>query len=539
MTVVGAWSARGSEHGLELARRAAPEIALRTIGDVVLGGGVGASIDVGVAPTSSSIHANDGDLILRRGPAWAAPIYYRATRDAIVASSHVEPLVDASCTLDISRLAGMVGLVSRDVERRSIYRGIEVVQPFEEVRFGARGLQRTTLATPRIDPIKGDPRELAEELRRLVLAAVKRTADNRKVAVLVSGGLDSTMIVSALSALRGVGQRDLRGITLDFEGPDSDRPFVKLLEHEFGIRVVRLRPEDARSNVQRALTLDRTPSQFAFDPFACLFSDRAHDLDIDVLLTGQGGDEILGGDLAIAFGSRLRRGDIRALRDVLALPLPFPTTPRWRLRAVMVPFVRPHVPMWVMRSRARRQIRNLTWAGPRLIAEHQQRIAELDPKPEGWTPEARYDALARDPRLGPLVEGWARTASAGGAQRADPLYDEAIVRFAVAVPPMLHATGVWRSLQRDAMHTDVPEPIRRRTTKADFQDALASAVWPLGELQPLLAFRRLGDAGILNPNAARAFFKPLFDRPNAVETADLWSYFWPALSAEALLAEAT
>jgi asparagine synthase (glutamine-hydrolysing) len=537
MTVVGAWSAHGEQHRSEEVVRQLSPGCVRTIGRATVGSAEarrfrGSTLEVGEAPTSSAIIATEDGLVLRRGPAWTAPIYYRVDDGTITASSDLAPLVRSGAAIDRGLLACRLANVCHVEETRTIHRGIAKLRPFEELTFGPHGIRSRVTETPPL-ALDVDPDGLVRELERRILDAVDRAAGSGRVAIMLSGGLDSSTVLAALLARRGRDQ--VIALTIDFEGAASDRPYVRALEEHFGIDVVRVDPHDAREAMRGALVLDSAPGCHSWDVLGTLCARRAADAGADVMLTGAGGDEVLGGDFALGFGARLRRGDLTAIRDAMTLPLSYPES-RWsRLRAVAVPFLRPHVPRWVFEARARRQLARHRWAGPVLQSELERRAAR-PPKPEGWTPAARYDALAREPLFEPNAESWAQVKLLGGAARRDPLYDEELVRFAMAVPPPEHVSGgIGRSLHRRAMEGHLPDIIRRRVSKADFQVALSAALFPIDDLRELLTFSHLGDAGIVDPDALRAFLQPLLDTPEAETTQWLWLYIWPAIAGEAFL----
>ncbi len=108
------------------------------------------------------------------------------------------------------------------------------------------------------------------------------------------------------------------------------------------------------------------------------------------------------------------------------------------------------------------------------------------------------------------------------------------VRVLASLPPDLLFDGErLRGLYARAMSGLVPDSIRLRDDKADFEPALvASLAGLLGRpaLDSLLEMRALGDLGIVEPAAYRARFAQL-----SVSDGAMWTEVWPALGLEAFV----
>src|SRR5256885_13278365 len=112
MTVVGAWA----PNARELAHTLLPTARDFTGGsDVALvadsGELLGNVARIGEPPTASRIEIGAAGVVLERGAAWTAPIYYRT--DAPVAATNLAPLVRETDTVDDARLAVIVGFAFR------------------------------------------------------------------------------------------------------------------------------------------------------------------------------------------------------------------------------------------------------------------------------------------------------------------------------------------------------------------------------------------------------------------------------------------
>ena len=155
MTVVGAWAPNARDVVRALLPTArdfqfGPEAAL--VADA--GELVGNSARVGELPTTSRIELTATGLVLERGAAWTAPIYYRT--DAHVVATNLAPLVRQTDTIDDARVAGMVGFAFRRDEARTVYHQIRVVQPFETIVLHATGLTSRLRSPPVLRPVRRD-----------------------------------------------------------------------------------------------------------------------------------------------------------------------------------------------------------------------------------------------------------------------------------------------------------------------------------------------------------------------------------------------
>jgi asparagine synthetase B (glutamine-hydrolysing) len=108
-----------------------------------------------------------------------------------------------------------------------VFREIRRVQAGEAVLVGLNGTIASARATFEVQLHNGTPDEFAEELRAALRRAVARSMGSaRRVAVLVSGGLDSSsVLVHALAAARGATRREVDAINWSFGGPGDDRPY--------------------------------------------------------------------------------------------------------------------------------------------------------------------------------------------------------------------------------------------------------------------------------------------------------------------------
>lgn len=167
------------------------------------------------------------------------------------------------------------------------------------------------VAKARIEPFTGSEEEAIEEFDRLVTDAVRlRLLSDVPLGVLLSGGIDSSMVTAVAQALT---PRPIESFSIGFDHPDYDEaPAAARVAAYLGTDHTELvlTDADARAVVPRLADLFDEP--FA-DPsqiptyLVCQLARRS----VTVALSGDGGDELLGGYHRYIQGeqaiSRLRR----------------------------------------------------------------------------------------------------------------------------------------------------------------------------------------------------------------------------------------
>ena len=125
---------------------------------------------------------------------------------------------------------------------------------------------------------------------------------------------------------------------------------------------------------------------------------------------------------------------------------------------------------------------------------------------------------------------------AGGCTHLEPFLDDDLVEFLASLRPELLFHGGWvRGLFRHAMRGVVPDDVRMRQDKADFEPAFLELVQAAGGFkifEPLLTMTGLADHGLVEPRAVRQRFDALVETPL---DGRLWVELWPLLSAEAFV----
>ena len=334
----------------------------------------------------------------------------------------------------------------------------------------------------------------ALRFRELFHDAVRlRANDQSGVWAQLSGGLDSSSIVSVAESMRQRGVNLEGTVTVvDSLGDGDERVFSDVIVNQFGLRNEQVTDFWAWQDIDNAPVTDEPFQMYPFFARDARMRDVVRNAGGRVLLSGMGSDHYLFGSLDY-ISDLAAKGHVRsALREVLAWSL----TERqsfWKLThqeliKPLLPFVRnntqtPPVPQWLQPGFTRRcNDMHATRISPgnRFAQKTATAISTLPGVFERWPYdddiEMRYPFLYR-----PLVE------------------------FAVGLPATERVrpeANKW--VLREAMKGLVPERVRTRSSKGVID---ARILWSLtrerARIEKLLQAPILGDLGCIDPVAMR------------------------------------
>lgn len=243
--------------------------------------------------------ARRGELRLGRDRLGVKPLSYFPTRSGVVFASDVatvtgHPLVSAD--LDATGLNALVSQLRGP--GHGVLRGMREVRPGHTVCFAPD--RRTE---ERYWGLEARPHELDRDatiarVRALLEESIGRVTDGAEAGVLLSGGLDSS-VLTGLTASAGRGPRTFTVLFGDSAAAVPDRPFAEEVVRMWKCdhREIAVRPEDLLDPVTLAevLSAKDQPTPFGdknITPY--VFSRRvAH--DVPVALSGEGADALFGG----------------------------------------------------------------------------------------------------------------------------------------------------------------------------------------------------------------------------------------------------
>ncbi len=327
---------------------------------------------------------DDDALWLARDAIGERSLFYAETEHGLVFASALPPLLDSPLVeraLDLRAVADYLSYAYVP-GRRTLIRQIRELLPGECLRYTpGRIVRRRFWELPRepADDSFRDEAELTEELRtRLESAVASRLPRSGTIAALLSGGLDSSLIVALASRLHP-DALVCYSISFGDEYPNELHWSAQVARHcGAEHRVVELSPGVVQSALDDTMGALNDPIGDPLTvPNAILFRDVA--AETDIALNGEGGDPCFGGPknlpmlLAQLFGdggrdepreasylrahhkcyddlgTMLHREPLRVLqKEPLEADLtPFLEDPRWlrfvtQLMAINVSFKGPH-----------------------------------------------------------------------------------------------------------------------------------------------------------------------------------------------------
>ena len=313
--------------------------------------------------------------------------------------------------------------------------------------------------------------EYVDELDEVLRRAVRRATHGVSCAVALSGGLDSTSIWAVMHdpsrAAAGKG-RNHTAISLSYPGLSCDETdVIAALHEELGttghfIDASGFRPMDEAA---RGVELADSP----FDPMALqmlMLARASRQSDAEVLITGIGGDEFLGGSPASLIESVLSGHWVTAVRDLWSWPDSHGGRRRVARRLVK------RVASELLGRRPSNP--RIEWLGREYRASaraandaHRDRLAA-----ESHSRRPFHGMLAVL-QSGVMHEGLEQFAAVHGLELRHPLLHRELIEFSFRTPAR---TRIGRSgnkrLLRGVVERTVPEHGRRSVGKTVFDEIL-------------------------------------------------------------------
>ncbi len=261
-------------------------------------------------------------LFLARDRLGIKPLYYSHTPHAFRFASNSQALLEApdvDTALDPVALHHQLTLHAVIPAPRTILQGIRKLAPATTLMIDACGNEKSRvywhLRAMRPDEARTET-EWTEAVHAALRLAVRRRLDiaDVPVGVLLSGGLDSSLLVALLAE---TGVRDLRTFSVGFE----DQPEEKGSEFEYSDQVVaRYQTRHYKYLIPNDQVLQRLPEAVTCmaepmvgqDAVAFFLLAERVSQAVKVVQSGQGADEVFGGyfwypRMAAATGSDLER----------------------------------------------------------------------------------------------------------------------------------------------------------------------------------------------------------------------------------------
>ncbi len=475
------------------------------------------------APFDASVVLSDDALTAHRGPT-ASALFVATRGDTVLLSDRIlslRTMMDAagiSTELDPEALSALVGY-GMMLPEDTPYMQIRRVPPRTRLRFtadGSRLLERVAL--PELDDVRGDVDDLAKDLyERLRQAVASAMNGHSLVAVLASGGVDSSGVLAAAVA---EGRDRVVAVVLETSPESTDATHFRALERMVRGQVVRLGVNDVDEAFAQSFTFDGVPYASSTLPHDLAFARCVRGLGVKLVLTGVGGDELLGG-IPDSLAEEVLSAPLSALRGIqqqsglgskaarvasIAKPLLRRVVPASVRRRRIDASLEPH---WLLPpvQRTRRVLAARNFANalrPTTASQRYQRMADA----EGW----RWISDVRG--------HWESVAQ---VRRFDTFMAPSLMAHVTRLSPsLLWAGQQHRGLYRLALAGHVPDGLRARTDKGGFDDlALTMLRRHASRLRPLCVLEGLRSRGVVEPSDGfRAFFEMVLARGGNVRELD-------------------
>lgn len=417
-----------------------------------------------------------GVLHVLRDATGTKPVFWARDNDRIAFASDVAPLLELSWvsrTLARDHVAEF--LAFRVVHApRTLLRDVHALPPGHRLRSGESAVRVVRYHTPTYAaPGTAVPREadVVPELTKAVERAVaRRLSDGREVGVYLSGGVGSTAIVAAARQA----SRRLKTFTVAFaEEPYPESPFAGRVASLLGMdhRVITVGSREVADQFDTAVAAMGMPIGNVASVLQLLLAQAARE-DVEVVLTGDGTDQLFGGAMLEEPAAKLRRAQrFHALPTAVRGPLSQALATLDRGHSVRVPPA--DLPLidgvggvHLFGERSRRSLLlDESLVRPSVRTEVLRPFyEEVDTDPLNTILHAFYmSSLVADTL--PRVEA---TAAAAGLEIGFPLLDADVQRLAQVLPGGFKVGGLGRAdlptrwLLRAALQGAVPAALVNR-----------------------------------------------------------------------------
>ena len=244
-------------------------------------------------------------LFLARDRMGIKPLYYTTNGNSFRFASNTQALLttpNVDTSLDPLALHNLFSLHAVVPAPRTILNGIRKLQPAHSLTLHADGRQEIKRYWNLVARRPAEPRSEPEWINAIhdaLKTAVRRRNNiaDVPVGVLLSGGLDSSLLVGLLAE---IGIQDIRTFTIGFD----DQPEEKGSEYEYSDAVVeRFQPTHHKFHIPNEQTLLRLPEavanmaepMFGQDAIGFYLLSEQVSKHVKVVQSGQGADEVFGG----------------------------------------------------------------------------------------------------------------------------------------------------------------------------------------------------------------------------------------------------
>jgi asparagine synthase (glutamine-hydrolysing) len=458
------------------------------------------------------------------------PFFYVRSADTWYFASEIKALhavVPASREIDAGRVAAFVAsgrLENAPAGETSFFTNVRQVRPGTCFRLSPAGDLRSRSYWSLPEEAAVELPEAAREYRDLFTSAVElRLRSDVPVGVSLSGGMDSTAIISTMAALRRGGSHASISTlhAFSYMPPEFDEtPYIERTIAATGATLhrVEIRPHDFWHGLDTLLAHHDEPVHSATASISFEIYRAAARAGVKVVLCGQGADETLGGYYSFFrnwWYTQLRSGRLAAVFGNI----------RQYARAHDTSIVRESIATGLrlgLNLAGRTALYRSTMKNRRMATAYPYR-AMLNPDVRraltvsaGLADQTLRSVLAHATEVAPLplyLRMEDRNSMAHSVEARLPFLDYRLVSLAFRLGGHWKIRGEWNKyILRQAMMGVIPEEVRVRVDKMGFPTSMDTwlRVALREELTDILESSEFRQRGLFEPAAVRTMMKQHF-----------------------------
>jgi asparagine synthase (glutamine-hydrolysing) len=416
------------------------------------------------------VDLHSATVVLARDRFGVKPLYLRIERDRIAFASEIKTLLRAlqlRCAVNTRVVSAFIRSFQLDTNDETFFEGITKLPAGHYAVFDARQrdlklqvIRYWSLAGTATSAVSVET--AGEQVRALLEDAVRlRLRSDVPIGLLLSGGLDSSAIAAVAEKRLGP-QADFSLVSAVSSDPQADEShFIHMVARHIGRDVHEVRLEFPKQGLLALISAVTEQADEPIGGFSCvaqyLIMQRARELGVTVLLSGQGADEVFCGYrkyTAFYLASLLREGNVGAALRLIAAVVGKGTA----LSKFSLADARRYLPRWSA-------VPTADIGGPALLG-----LAPGDARQSARSGVRARQLLDIEHFSIPALTHWEdRSSMAWSREVRNPFLDYRLVSLGVGLPTDLKIHEGWpKYILRRAIEELLPAAIAWRRDKRGF-----------------------------------------------------------------------
>jgi len=466
-----------------------------------------------------------------RDPIGLSPLYYSHQGDNYHFASDIESLFAQSGIKKEANILAMEGIVHHSAipYADTMYKGIKRLPPGHYMKISATG-QCTLVRYWKPEEIKINYKiskdEATKRFKELFEQAISNRIDEPSTtACELSGGLDSSSVVSWIKHKSPEYKLTCFSMTFDSLEKCDESNYVDEIDKTFDINLVKLQTDtlDYKNTLNLEYNYDLNPHWPIFLTYTMGLPlvNKAREMGVKTILTGQGGDHVTAGNLyCLNDYFRHFRWHL-LLRELHAFGNPVQLMKRF----VLLPFLGERSRKFILKI-----LHPFHRKNPQRPRKPETSFEEFSELYTGKSLSFKYDlaqvVISNNSAM--LDNSYYQVAEAKfGIKFRHPFFDRRLVEFMLSLPPNFKLNrGRSKFLLREAMKGILPDKIRLRSSKAKFNDVLRQQIDGI-DLDTLLVSAQIAKLGLIEQSR-------LDEMRRKYQSGQLTAivYFWQVLNLE-------